>query len=95
MLHRTCYFVYIVRCKDKSLYTGITNDLEKRLRQHNGEIVGGAFYTQNKRPVKLVYQEEHMTHLLAARREVKIKKMTKANFVVPSWVKPGQVRMPY
>ena len=79
MLHRTCYFVYIVKCKDKSLYTGITNDLTNRLRQHNGEIVGGAFYTQNKRPVKLVYTEEHFTHLSAARREVFIKKMTKTN----------------
>ena len=78
MLHKSFYFVYIVRCKDKSLYTGITKDLENRLRQHNGEIVGGAFYTKNKRPIKLVYTEEHMTHLSAARREVEIKKMSKA-----------------
>jgi putative endonuclease len=77
MLQRTCYFVYIVKCKDKSLYTGITNNLTKRLRQHNGEIVGGAFYTKNKRPVKLVFTEEHFTHLSAARREIVIKKMTK------------------
>lgn len=74
MLHRTCYFVYIIKCNDNSFYTGITNDLTKRLRQHNGEIVGGAFYTQNKRPVKLVYVEEHFTHLSAARREMEIKK---------------------
>ena len=74
MLQRSIYFVYIVKCKDGSLYTGITNDLEKRIRQHNGEIVGGAFYTQNKRPVKLVYKEKHLTHLSAARREVEIKK---------------------
>lgn len=78
MLQRTCYFVYIVKCKDNSFYTGITNDLTKRLRQHNGEIAGGAFYTKNKRPVKLIYSEEHFTHLSAARREAEIKKLTKA-----------------
>lgn len=75
MLQHTCYFVYIVKCKDNTLYTGITNDLTKRIRQHNGEIVGGAFYTKNKRPVKLVYVEEHFTHLSAARREMEIKKL--------------------
>ncbi len=68
------YYVYILECKDKTYYTGITNNLEKRLRQHNGEIVGGAFYTKNKRPVKLIYKEEYKTHLEAARREVEIKK---------------------
>ena len=68
------YFTYIVKCSDDTLYTGITNNLEKRLRQHNGEITGGAFYTRNKRPVKLIYQEEFDSHLTAARREVEIKK---------------------
>ena len=68
------YFVYILRCSDNTLYTGITNNLEKRLRQHNGEITGGAFYTQNKRPVTLVYKEKYKTHLEAARREAEIKK---------------------
>ena len=82
MLHRTCYFVYIVKCNDKTLYTGITNDLTKRLRQHNGEIMGGAFYTKNKRPVKLVYEEEHFTHLSAARREVEIKKLSRKKKLV-------------
>jgi putative endonuclease len=72
------YNVYIVKCSDDTLYTGITNNLTKRLRQHNGEIVGGAFYTQNKRPVSLIYKEDYETHLEAARREVKIKQLTKA-----------------
>lgn len=74
---KTVYNVYILKCSDKTLYTGITNNINKRLRQHNGEIVGGAFYTQNKRPVKLVYTEEYKTHLEAARREVEIKKLTR------------------
>lgn len=69
--------VYIVLCSDGTLYTGITNDIINRLRQHNGEIVGGAFYTKNKRPVSLVYKEEYKTHLKAARREVAIKKLTR------------------
>jgi putative endonuclease len=71
------YNVYVVECSDGTLYTGITNNLVKRLRQHNGEITGGAFYTQNKRPVKLVYTEIYKTHLEAARREVEIKKLKK------------------
>jgi putative endonuclease len=69
------YNVYILECSDGTFYTGITNNLTKRLRQHNGEIKGGAFYTQNKRPVKLLYTEEYETHLEAARREVEIKKL--------------------
>ena len=72
------FFVYILECKDKTLYTGISNNLEKRLRQHNGEIQGGAFYTQNKRPVKIIYEEEYETHLEAARRELAIKKLNRA-----------------
>jgi putative endonuclease len=71
------YCVYIVQCVDGTLYTGISNNIEKRLRQHNGEIVGGAFYTRNKRPVKLVHKEEYETHLEAARREIEIKKFTR------------------
>lgn len=69
------YFVYIVKCSDKSYYTGITIDIKNRLRQHNGEIVGGATYTSIRKPVKLIYTETYKTHLEAARREVAIKKM--------------------
>jgi len=71
------FYIYIVECFDGSYYCGITNDLTKRLRQHNGEITGGAVYTSNKRPVKLVHTETYKTHLEAARREVKIKQMTR------------------
>ena len=71
------FYTYIVECFDGSYYCGITNDLTKRLRQHNGEITGGAVYTSNKRPVKLVHTETYKTHLEAARREVKIKQMTR------------------
>lgn len=71
------YFVYIVECADKTYYTGISNNLERRLRQHNGEIVGGAFYTKNKRPVKFVYKEEMKSHSDAIKRELEIKKLTR------------------
>ena len=71
------YSIYIVECSDGSYYTGITNSIAKRLRQHNGEISGGAIYTSRKRPVKLVHTETYQTHLEAARREVEIKQMTR------------------
>lgn len=71
------YYVYILKCADKSYYTGVTNDLEKRLRQHNGLIKGGAVYTRSRRPVKLVHFEEFETHLEASRREIAIKKLNR------------------
>jgi putative endonuclease len=67
------YQVYIVKCNDGSLYTGITNNLERRLRQHNGEMRGGARYTRGKSPVKLVYVEKYKTRKDAAQREWEIK----------------------
>lgn len=81
--------LYIVKCSDGSYYTGVTNDLDKRLRQHNGEIVGGAVYTRNKRPVKLVHKEEYGTHLEASRREIEIKQMTRAEkeIIIEKWKK--------
>ncbi len=71
------YYVYILECADGSFYTGIAIDLEKRIKQHNGLLKGGAIYTSNKRPVKLIYKEEYKTHLEAARREVEIKGWTR------------------
>ena len=52
-------YTYIVRCKDGSLYTGWTNDIEKRIKAHNEGK--GAKYTKSRRPVKLVYYEEFQT----------------------------------
>lgn len=67
------YHVYIVKCNDGSLYTGITNDLERRLRQHNGEMWGGAKYTHSRGPVELVYIKKYSTRKEAAEREYEIK----------------------
>ena len=51
------WYVYIVRCNDGTLYTGITKDLERRLAEHNSPK-GGAKYTRTRKPVTLVYFEE-------------------------------------
>ncbi len=71
------YYSYILECSDNSLYTGITTDLERRVRQHNGEIVWWAKYTRVRQPVKLVYSEEFETRSEACKRESEIKKMKK------------------
>ena len=66
-------YTYIVRCKDGSLYTGWTNDIEKRIKAHNKGK--GAKYTKSRRPVKLVYYEEFQTKEEAMKREYAIKHM--------------------
>lgn len=65
--------VYIVQCKDGSLYTGITIDLMRRLKEHNGDNVKGAKSLRGKRPVKLVYFEGYNDQSEARKREAKIK----------------------
>ncbi|WP_415885507.1 GIY-YIG nuclease family protein [Neptuniibacter sp. QD37_6] len=69
--------MYILRCADETLYTGITTDLERRIRQHNGEIVGGAKYTRVRRPVSLFWQEEHLDRSSASKREYEIKRLSR------------------
>lgn len=49
------WWVYVLQCADGSLYTGVTNDISRRVRQHNGELAGGARYTRSRRPVKLYF----------------------------------------
>ena len=73
----TMYFVYICECKDKTLYTGITTDIQRRIKEHN-ESPKGAKYTRLRRPVKLVYSEECVDRSSASKREYAIKKMSKA-----------------
>jgi putative endonuclease len=68
------YEVYIVECADGTLYTGITNALERRIEEHNASDKG-AKYTRSRRPVKLVYQETHSDRSAASKREYEIKKM--------------------
>ena len=67
-----CY-VYILECADKTLYTGWTNDLEKRIETHSKGK--GAKYTRGRLPVTLVYYEEFQDKILAQKREYAIKQM--------------------
>lgn len=70
-------FVYIVRCSDDTLYTGITIDIETRVDAHN-RLRSGAKYTRTRRPVMLVYSETHPDLRSAMRREHAIKRMDRA-----------------
>ena len=71
------WLIYILECRDGSLYCGITNNIEKRLKQHKGEIIGGAKYTRSHWPCKLVYKEKSASRSQASQREAIIKKMSK------------------
>ena len=69
------HYVHILKCKDNSLYTGWTTDIEKRLKAHNSGK--GAKYTKSRKPVVLVYKEEFDSKSDALRREAAIKKLTR------------------
>ncbi len=71
------YKVYIVKCRDDTLYTWITTDLDRRIRQHNWKILWWAKYTLSRKPVKLVYYEDWYNRSEATKREMEIKKMKK------------------
>ena len=68
-------YVYILECSDNTLYTGWTNNLEKRISVHNEGK--GAKYTKGRRPVKLLYFEEYETKQEALKREWEIKRLSR------------------
>jgi putative endonuclease len=70
------WWVYILRCSDRTLYTGITNDLKGRLAAHRDG--SASKYTRARRPVQLVYQEPHPDRSSAAKREAAIKKLSRS-----------------
>jgi len=72
------YYFYILRCSDKSLYCGMTSNLEKRLKEHNSNGSRGAKYLRAKKPVILVYSETYLDIKTAMNREFQVKKWTKA-----------------
>lgn len=74
------WLVYILRCNDNTLYTGITNQLERRLEEHNDHSLKSkaARYTRARQPVKLVYHENCLDRIQASKREYAIKKLSKA-----------------
>jgi len=76
------WYVYIVRCRDNSLYTGIALEVQQRIKKHNSG--DGAKYTRSRRPVKLVRKEKYATESLARKREAEIKawpRLKKLNLV--------------
>lgn len=75
MTAKTRYFSYLLKCSDGSYYAGSTTDLKKRMRQHNGEIMGGAKYTRSRRPVLLEYYEEHTSLKSAIQSENALKRL--------------------
>jgi putative endonuclease len=71
------WYIYILRCRDNSLYTGVTTDCERRLHEHN-HSPRGAKYTRARRPVVLAYQEQAANRSEAQRREAQVKRLTPA-----------------
>jgi len=70
------YYLYILKCADKTLYTGITVDLKRRVKEHNTSKLG-AKYTSARRPVKLVYSKKFRNRSLASKEENRIKHLSR------------------
>jgi putative endonuclease len=66
------WHVYILKCSDNTLYTGVTNNLERRVKEHNDSKLA-AKYTRARRPVRLLYSQKHKTRAKALQEEYKIK----------------------
>lgn len=81
--------VYMVRCSDDSLYTGIATDVARRMIEHNTNDVLAARYTRARRPVMLVYQEKHDTRSAASKREYEIKQMGKKEKLILIGAEPA------
>lgn len=69
------WFVYILKCADKTYYAGITTDIQKRIKTHNSGK--GAKYTKMRIPVELAYFESHENRSVATKRELEIKKLSR------------------
>ncbi len=74
-MSESCWFVYILACADGSLYTGVTTDPQRRLREHNTDNRLGARYTRARRPVELLWHEQLENRAQAQRREWQIKRL--------------------
>ena len=71
------HYTYIVQCSDGTYYTGKTKDIDRRMKQHNGLLAGGAKYTKQKMPVILVHLEQYTSNKQACLREAEIKRFTR------------------
>ncbi|MEK9132177.1 MAG: GIY-YIG nuclease family protein [Patescibacteria group bacterium] len=70
------YYLYILKCADKTLYTGIAKDLVRRVKEHNTSKLG-AKYTRGRRPVKLVYSKKFRNRSSASKAEARIKMLSR------------------
>lgn len=69
------WYIYIIKCKDTKLYTGVTKDLKRRVKEHNSGI--GCKFTKYRAPVKLVHSEKVLNRSQALKREVIIKRLSR------------------
>lgn len=74
--YKNMYYLYILECADKTLYTGITTDLKRRIAEHNDTRLG-AKYTSSRQPVKLAYSKKFKNRSAASKEEARIKKLKK------------------
>lgn len=70
------YYLYILKCSDNTLYTGITTNLERRIKEHNSSKLG-AKYTRIRQPIKLVYFKKYKNRSEASKAEINIKKLSR------------------
>lgn len=89
---REIWFLYLLRCKDGSLYTGITKDVQRRSEQHNAGTASR--YTRCRLPACIVYQEKHASHSLALKREANVKGLTRRQKEMLIGSGPFSVRRP-
>lgn len=85
------FFVYILKCADGTLYTGSTNNLRKRIKEHNFSK-NGAHYTKIRRPVELVYKESYQTLIEARGREAIIKSLPRSKKEELFWHKKTRAK---
>ena len=85
------WFVYVIRCSDDSLYTGVTTDIVRRFSEHAGESKGAKFFN-GRRPLEVVYSETGHDRSSACQREAEIKKLSRAEklALVRKQAKPGK-----
>ena len=86
------YFVYMVRCSNGALYTGMTTDLTRRVAEHNG--TRGARYTRLNAPVELVWSEIHPNRSSAMKREAQIKRLPRAKklALIDAYTSPAKAK---
>jgi putative endonuclease len=73
------WYLYLIRCRDNSLYTGISTDVARRFVQHQGKGNAGSKYLKGRGPLRLVFQKKVGTKSLALKVELRVKRMSKGN----------------